>query len=89
MPKASNKYNPQNSTAPCDEVEVVGRTGDIPKIITEDQKAATRRVIAGYPGINAEDAEEIFLMLGIYPGQETDEFKTPPRFLVNSNLPAG
>jgi len=88
MPKAS-KYNPQNSTAPCDEVEVVGRTGDIPKIITEDQKAAARRVIAGHPDNDAEATRELMLMLGIYPGQETEEFTVSPGSLVSSKTSSG
>jgi len=70
----AHRFNPQHQMAQCDE----GRVGDDDRPdLTEDQRAHARRVVAG-GSIDAADAAQLMMMLGIYPGQESRGFVTPP-----------
>lgn len=68
-----SQYNPQHVTAPCDE----------PAELSDEQRTAARRIVAGN-AVDAQDATALMLMLGIYPGQESEEFNlTLPQCALN------
>lgn len=76
----SGKYNPQHTTAQCDE----------PPIVTLEERAAARRTVAVHArrlGILDEDTVEIMRMLGIFPGEEDPYFITAPAFLQPCEAP--
>lgn len=48
------------------------QTDDVDVRISEEQKNKVRRLVAGWPGQDAEGAAEIMLMLGVHPSQRDD-----------------
>lgn len=69
----AHRFNPQHQMAQCDE----GRVGDDDRPeLTEKQRGHARKVVAGC-SINAAEARELMMMLGIFPGQELRDFVTP------------
>lgn len=70
----SGKYNPQNTTAQCDE----------PPVVTLEEREAARRTIAVHArrrGMPDAETRELMDMLGILPGKEDPFFITGPQFL--------
>lgn len=76
----SGKYNPQHTTAQCDE----------PPIVSLAERKAARRTIAVHSrrlGIPDAAAVEMMKMLGIFPGEEDPYFITAPAFLQACEAP--
>ena len=48
--------------------------------ITSEQRAAARRTVAEN-ALDADDAAQLLLMLGVFPGQESDDFTIPDTFM--------
>jgi len=51
-----------------------GRTDCVAVPITDEQRTAARRTVAEN-AIDVADATELLKMLGLYPGQEVEDFK--------------
>lgn len=76
----SGKYNPQHTTAQCDE----------PPIVSLEERELARRTVAVHArrlGIPDEEAVEMIRMLGIFPGEEDPYFITGPAFLQTCEAP--
>ena len=75
------KYNPQNETAVCDGAGITDGDNDDRPSLTDEQRSATRRIVAQgcvRQGWGRAELTEMMLMLGIYPGQETEAFTIDP-----------
>lgn len=63
--------------------EQIGRTvPPLPGIvgdIGEEQRAAARRTVAHY-ATDTDDAVKLMLMLGLFPGQESEAFQIPDSY---------
>lgn len=76
----ANRYNPQHETAVVEDLSYAP--------LTNEQFDRTRRVVASWvarEGLAVEDATKLMKMLGVYPGEEAQEFKTP---LQHVSLPS-
>jgi hypothetical protein len=47
--------------------------------ITDQQRTAARRTVAQH-AVDAEDAAQLMLALGLFPGQELEGFQTPDAY---------
>jgi hypothetical protein len=71
------KYNPQNDTAVCDAGREDRDENDDRPDLTDEERDKARKIVAeaiARSGLGAKELTEALLMLGIYPGQETENF---------------
>jgi hypothetical protein len=52
---------------------------DLPVGVTAEQRDAARRTVAQHAE-NAEDAAQLLMALGLFPGQESEDFRIPDAF---------